>query len=82
MNQSPWLQGLHKKVRDVLDDAPSASPAYVSTEIRLKYVERLLEDPQAQNLGSVCVHVLYTCKPISKPISIKIYIVYVYICDM
>ena len=44
----PLLQGLHKKVRDVLDDSPSASLAFVSTELRLPSHKDLLDDPQAR----------------------------------
>ena len=37
---------MHKRVRDVLDDAPSASAPYISTELRVGSF-KILNDPQA-----------------------------------
>ena len=42
-------EGLHKRVRDALDDAPSPAPAYVSTELRIPCFDALLDDPQAKS---------------------------------
>jgi hypothetical protein len=41
------MQAMHKRVRDAFDDAPHASPAYVSTELRLPEQEDLCNDPEA-----------------------------------
>ena len=41
------FQGLHKRVKDAIDDAPACRPAYISTELRLSEQEEWVNDVKA-----------------------------------